>query len=128
MERLGEELKAFINGSLPVILSSTANRTKESAEILGSKFGVVPELHEVLGTEDKSDPDDDKGVLDLIKSCVDKSDCIILMTHQEYTDRFPTYFSEKFLATDKKWPPVLEIEKGEAIVIDCEKKTYSFVR
>lgn len=124
IEALADRLKSFMNGVKVMILTSTADRARESAEILGSAFGVGFEEHEILWSE-SSYPEDLPGTLKLVRSRKDNADVLVLVTHYEYVEKFPSYFARNELGT-----PMSSglIEKGEAWVIDCFQKTLTHVR
>lgn len=119
---LAEKLKPIINEASVAVLSWTTDRARESAEILGTAFGVRFEAHEILWSEN-SRPEDLPGALALVKSQRDK-DVIILVTHYEYVEGFPAYFAEQELTT--RLHPAM-IGKGEAWVLDCLQKTLTHV-
>lgn len=123
IEVLAEKLKTFVNGDSVVILTSIADRARESAEILSSFFGVEYEQHEILWSGNGHLEDFD-GTLNLIRSNSSKGDILILVTHYEYVEYFPSYFAEKEL--DTKLRSRL-IGKGEAWVVDCKEKTLTHV-
>lgn len=122
---LAEKLKPFMDGSTVCILTSTADRARESAEILGSSFGIGFEEHEILWSEE-CHPEDLPGTLELVRSRKDKADVLILVTHLEYAEDFPTYFALEELGTSMG--PSRSVEKGEACLLDCSKKTLIYVR
>lgn len=113
-----DKLRPYIDGSKPLILSSTASRAEESAEILASAFGVPYEKYNILWSESNI-PEDLPGTLELVHSRQQESDIVILVTHHEYAKYFPGYYAEKELGTE--FSPVA-IEKGEALVLDCERR------
>lgn len=123
IEALAKKLKTFVNGASIVILTSIADRARESAEILSSFFGVEHEQHEILWSEN-SHPEDFNGTLELIRSNSNKGDILILVTHYEYVEYFPSYFAEKELGAALH--PRL-IGKGEAWVVDCAEKTLTHI-
>ena len=57
----------------------------------------------------------------LIDDRRDRADGLIMVTHLEITDKFPTYFLKKEM--DPKGY-ISELLKGEAIHFDLENKTY----
>ena len=120
---LSNKLKPFINNASPLILSSTANRAIESAEIIATTFNVSLEKHEILWSE-KSHPEDLYGTLELIRSREHETETIILVTHYEYTENFPEYFAEAYLNTQID---SYDINKGEAWVIKCDDKTIQHI-
>ncbi len=121
MDNLSETLKSIINGESVIILTSTAPRASESAEIISKSLNVPFEEHEILWS-DNGHPEDIPKVLELVKFHKEKSDILILVTHLEYMDRFPTHFASKELGVAINFQ---RSEKGCAFVIDCAEKTMS---
>ena len=115
---LASKLKPFINGHSVAILTSTAGRACESADILGSFFGVDYEQHEVLWSENRH-RENFVEALNLVRLNKNKADTLILVTHYEYVQKFPRYFAEKEM--NVHFSSRL-IGKGEAWVIDCQQK------
>ncbi len=116
---LAQKLKPLLAGSSVCILSSTAERALKSAEILGNVLGVIFERHEILRSGG-SYFEDFPGALSLVKTFTDKIDALILVTHYEYAESFPSYFAEKELGVRlQTW----KIKKGEAWLLDCSAKT-----
>ena len=123
IRELGNLIKASVYGGTTQLFSSTAPRAAQSADILSEILGVGVELHDFLW----SGPDGPEGcrtnlskTLDLCKQS--SADVIILVTHLEFTERFPKFFAEEMLNMTPGFPEQ-EIRKGEAWVIDCEAKT-----
>jgi len=116
---LAKKLEAHINSDSVLLLTSPVDRARESAEIIGSYFGVGLEEHEVLWSENDH-PEDFPRALELVKSRQGDVDIIILMTHFEYVEHFPAYFAKKELEVELR---CRLIEKGEAWVVDCEQKS-----
>lgn len=118
MESIGAEIKTqHINGTKPRIITSTATRAKQSADILTRILEVEAEEHEVLWSENRRPPQVKK-VFDLID--LDGPEVVIMVTHLEYTELLPLYFGVYALGGSKL--PYREIRKGSAYVIDCEEK------
>lgn len=123
MAELGNRLMPQINGDV-LILSSTAPRARESAEILGKAFNVSIEDHEILWS-DRSHYEDFPKVLELVRSKKEEVDVLILVTHLEYVYGFPGHFGQTELEISTF--PYREIGKGTAWVIHCEGKTIEHV-
>lgn len=125
MHSLSEQLRSHIDQARVLILSSTIIRARQSAEILGTAFGVEIEEADVLRSEDpllKNLPEVHK----LIQSREDDADVIILVTHFEYATYFPGYFSRNALEIEARWYPI-EVEMSEAVIIDCTTKTRKLI-
>lgn len=123
IDALAEKLKPLINGASVFILTSPTDRTCESAEILGHALGAPIEEHEVLWSED-SRPENFPGALALVRSRSDKALVLILVTHFEYAEGFPTYFAKMELGIQLR---SRLIKTGEAWVLDCQQKTLTHV-
>lgn len=115
---LAKEIKNLQGMSRVIILSSTAARAFESAEILAKQLDAPLETHEILNT-DISDYDP-IGVLGLVRSKRNGTDTIVLVTHLEYVEYLPKYFAREELQVEL---PSHIIGYGKAWVIDCERKT-----
>ena len=123
MAALAEKLKLHLDGLAVVILTSTADLARQSAEILGDFFVVDVEAHEVLWSEEIH-PEDFAGALKLVKSFEHMADVLVLVTHYEYVERFPAYFARE------EWKVSREshlIGNGHAWVLDCSEKTLVLV-
>ncbi|MDD5043709.1 MAG: histidine phosphatase family protein [Patescibacteria group bacterium] len=123
MKALAEKLKTVVNGSSVCILTSPIGRALESAEILNSVFNVGCEQHKVLWSESRH-PEDFPVALDLVRSHKDRAEVLILVTHYEYAEGFPRYFAKEELDVQLRSE---SIQKGEALVIDCQQKTWSHI-
>lgn len=122
--KLGERLKSTINGGRILILTSTAIRARESAEILSQILGVEIEENEILGSEDYME--DMEATLGLVRSKKEAADVLILVTHMEFVEEFPSLFGKEELGVD--YFPYRAIGKSEAWDINCEQKTITLVR
>ena len=121
MDYISRRLKSkFTDNPRVVILTSTADRAKESAEILGKIFEVEIEPHEVLWS-DRERRTDLSNLLYLVRSKKDIADVIILVTHLEYTEEFPYHFGKNELGVGHF--PFRELGNGQFWDIDCEQKT-----
>jgi phosphohistidine phosphatase SixA len=120
MRRLVESVRGLLNADSTLILTSTANRARESAELIAAFLKIKNvEEHEIL-LSDRSRPEDFPGVLKLIRTVKDGVDTLVLVTHLEYAKYFPSFFGEEELGA--KLDYLLEIKKGQAWVIDCLQK------
>jgi len=120
---LTDRLHRLVDGASILLLSSTALRASESADILGKAFHVEVESHYFLWSANRYKVDF-PAVLELVQSRQDMADVIILVTHLEYVEGFPAYFCERVLGIRCY---THSIGKGQAVVIDCQNKTVEFV-
>jgi phosphohistidine phosphatase SixA len=124
MSRMAERLKLILGDGKPLILSSTATRGWQSAEVLARGLGVSYERYDLLWS-DNMHPMDLPAALELVRSRSDEADMVILVTHLEYTDQFPWYYA------DRTWSHELVYhgpDRGEALLIDCETITTQRLR
>lgn len=131
MEALGKSIKEILNGSSIHLLSSTAPRALDSSEVLITQL-ALPKFEQVLYLWSGSDAPKDSyywnpsvnKLMELIAERKDKAEGIIMMTHLEVAEEFPTHFLRKELGQDKS---VGEVLKGQAVHLDLEKRTYQFL-
>lgn len=117
MERLGRKLKETVNGESVTVVTSTAGRVQESAEILGKIFGVKPEMESILlwYCTDKLER-----LLELIRSKKYDPEILILVTSAEFTEKFPHYYGVNEL--DVHSFPRYEAGQGHAWEIHNKQK------
>ena len=124
MVKLAETLKKHIDGCKVVMLSSSAPRAADSAEVLAGLINVPFKEYEVLWSDNRHRRND-QAVLDLIESKKGDADVVIIVTHIEYTDSFPSFYARKVLNAQIF---SYGIGKGEAQILDCGQKTIQIVR
>lgn len=122
--KLAEKIKPLLNGKKPIVLASPADRALESGEILAKAFGTNAESHEILWTCEGHGFQPD-GIIELIKKRADDAEDIILISHKEI-ERFPQLFAKIYLDGA---PGIycLGIEKGNAVMINCEEKKIGYI-
>ncbi|KKS26493.1 MAG: Protein containing Phosphoglycerate mutase // Nucleotidyltransferase [Parcubacteria group bacterium GW2011_GWC2_42_6] len=123
MEDLVEKLKSIVGESV-FIITSTARRAKESAEVLSAAFSTTYEEHDVLWVESRRPPDGKK-ILELVNSRGDRADNLIVVTHMENVS-LPISFAKKTLGFSLNNHVFLQ--KGEASVLDLETKSLFLVK
>lgn len=123
ISRLCDRLLPDMNGSV-LVLSSTTDRARESAEIIAKAFSAEIELHKVLWSENDH-PMDLDGALAVIREREPRADVIVVVTHYEYVVDLPAHYATKVLG-GSNFPRKL-IDKGQAWVIDCDEKTIKIV-
>lgn len=124
MRLLYESLKARIagNGDSITLLSSTADRAVQSAEIMGRMFGVENHPYDSLNTEYV--PYDGDQILRLVVEH-DKAETVIIVAHLEVCACFPIRFSSELgvnLDTQE-----CSVRMGKAWLIDCEQRTIELI-
>ena len=123
MEGLATKFKKMVLNKSALFLTSSALRASESAKVLAKSLSLQFIEYKELWS-DKNHFPKAKTVLEIIESHQDKVDILIIVTHLEYAEILPVYFGKKVLCKDWR---VNEIKKGQAIEIDCQKKTLSYV-
>ena len=118
IEILVEILRAHLNGRSVRMLSSTAARAVQSAEIIARRLAVEFERNESL----KYGLDDDlQKVWDLIKD--DGHEVAVLVAHKETAEFFPEFLRRKYLPDLPSFDGRGRVQTGMAVVIDPEAST-----
>jgi phosphohistidine phosphatase SixA len=122
MKQLAESLRSQLGGGKTIILFSTAPRGEQSARILAAELGITElEPHEVLWSDRENGRSAHPAkTLALVRSKKELYDIVVLVTHYEYAEEFPMYFSQ--CEFDGLLFICVEIKKAEAWVIDCETR------
>lgn len=124
IEKLAGKLSAHISGPLSII-TSPAKRARDSASIIAQiNVANSMEQDELLF----SDPDvsENCGALyNLLNRRQNEADTFLIVTHYEYLKYFPGYFGKKLLSV--KFETSI-VRRGEALVIDCERKTSEHIQ
>ncbi len=120
---LVEKLSPIVGDREPLILSSTAGRAVESAEIIADHFNTSFDQHDVLWSENRH-REDLPAALELVRLHQDETEVMILVTHLEYVERFPPYYGQEELEIYLDSKAIL---KGKAWVIDCEAGTITLI-
>ena len=131
MEVLGKAMKEILKGSSVYLISSTAPRALDSSEILVAQLALpVFEKSSYLWSGDDAPSDSfyrnpslDR-LMGLVNNKRSKADGLVMVTHLEVAEEFPTYFLKKELGQDE---PIGEISKGQAVHFDLEQRTYQII-
>lgn len=119
-----EKLAEHLNGDTLLIVSSTALRAIQTAEIVAKRFKVGFDRHDMLWSGSSGKVirlyKAFEQIFHYIKDHPDQPDVVILVTHYEYVQDFPEYFGKQFL--NMPFPREEAIPKGTAWLIDCETK------
>jgi len=119
IERLAEQLKARLSGASVFILSSTAGRARQSAELIASIIPAEIKLFEELFSEPGRRYDLNR-ILELVNEHKDQADAILLITHYEICEWFPKHFTKH---NWRKSCHSTAIDSGKAWFMDCEAET-----
>jgi len=116
---VGKYLQTHLNGYCTCLVTSQAPRARHSARIIGGIIRVAPEDDRRLWL-DSTDRSLSK-VLELVRSKKDDFNAIVLVTHAEITNHFSYYFGKHELGVESFDDQF--IPQGEAVEIDCERRT-----
>ena len=94
ISRVGEFLKPQVEGKQTKLLTSTAIRASQSADIIGEILGVKPVAAGVLWSESDWQYQPDQA-LALVQE--HDAEVIIVVTHYEYAEAFPDFVAQKLL-------------------------------
>lgn len=124
IDKLGQRLKILLAGQTVLILSSSATRAVESAEILSTLLEAPCEVHDALYFEEPEKsgtyPETDKLV------GINESDyeIIILVAHVGLTSSYPAQYAKEKLQLELK---PIELSKGEGYMLDLDTKMVAFL-
>lgn len=124
MQNLSAYLVENFKGMKMVILSSSAPRALQSAEVIGEVLELPVEKHKVLWSGGDGYSQNNATVLNLVKE-KDEFDVVMLVTHLEYCEEFPGYFIENALGGEYK---PAGSSKGGARILDCETQEMEIIR
>ena len=118
--RLAKVLATKLNGSKVALLSSTSPRAIQTSEILAAHLGELKfQKHEHLKSSGGSlDDNQAKKVIELVEKRGKTNSVVILSTHMEFIDGFPTVWG-KTLGLSIITPED-ETPKGTARIIDVQ--------
>lgn len=131
MEVLGGSIKEILNGASAYILSSTAPRAIDSAEVLAVQLELPKEFEktEDLWTGGDSSKErayycDCDKLIQMINERREKADGLVMMTHLEVGEDFPSYFLKQEFEQNEY---IRDISKGQAVHINLEDKTHQLL-
>ena len=132
MRVLGVAIKQILNGSSIYLFSSSAPRALGSSRILAAQMVLSPEFEQVpylwSGSDSPRDsyyynPSLDK-LMELVSERRNRADGLVMVTHLEVTDSFPSNFVEQEF---NQVNGIGGISKGKAVHIDLENRTYQIL-
>jgi len=128
IERITEEMKTIVgeiyNGHY--LLSSTAPRAEQSAQIIAKAFGLEAfDKDKRLWTHGGDDLyQKDEAIDGMIAPHKDKNDIVTIVTHYEVVGSYPHHIAKTLFGRDE-W--IRESKKGEGVHFDLEEKTYQLL-
>lgn len=125
IQRLAEKIILLTKNNRATIISSTAKRAQQSAQIISETLGVNFETNIDLLSDGDEHPACPPAALNLVSSYTDKTDLLMLVTHLEFL-QYMTYrlISELRL----KCESLMEFPVGSAWVLDYERRNYFMLR
>ena len=116
---LAWKINRLVEGDSAVLISSTAPRAEQSADLLHPRVQGITSYtkNPIFWSEAHRQPNIEAG-LQIIEE--QTADVVIIVTHFEWGQDLPTAFAERFLQTRF---PLKQLNKAQAWVIDCEAKT-----
>lgn len=109
-------LQPHIAGHSVIILSSTAPRAIQSAHVMAEILSAPVEPYPILWV-DNFHSSNMEGVAALVEYNGHRADVVILMTHLEYVESFPSYYGLHAKMT--YFPVVYDPEYGTGRIVDC---------
>lgn len=123
INKLAQFLKSHMHEESVLILTSNMVRASQSAKILGDILNAPTKEDRILFS-DSWHPENISAVLELVNSLQQETDILILVTHFEHVVKFPPFFAKQKFGIDFRCNG---IEKGEALVFDCEQRTIAHI-
>jgi hypothetical protein len=125
--QLGARLKQLLNGVRPKIYTSLIHAAGISGGILASTFEAETLSDEILWLDDKH-PLNLEGIYQLVAKEERWTKffpvVVMLVTHSNVVTDFPPFFGKQFLNADLE---PLQADYGQAVIVDCEKKTAELI-
>ncbi|HEY4511250.1 MAG TPA: phosphoglycerate mutase family protein [Candidatus Paceibacterota bacterium] len=113
---IAHKLEEFVKGKTVALFSSRLTRAVESAKIIGDHLHVTHEEKEVL--EPKGEYLEELQIDNALKLIEEaRVDVVILTTHLEFVEQFPSHYAQRALKADLH---SREIPKGSAWLIKCK--------
>jgi phosphohistidine phosphatase SixA len=104
-----------------IILTSPADRARQSAAIIGQVLEITPKEEKILWSDNQHEYDL-CGLYKIISALQDE--VIIIVTHLEYAEDFPRHFMKKKAGIISD---IFQVEKGQAVVIDLRTNTIELI-
>ncbi|TAK04126.1 hypothetical protein EPO34_03190 [Patescibacteria group bacterium] len=120
MRHLAELVRPDLAGRAVRLLSSTALRAVDSAEVLAQALALASfERHDLLWSDNRH-REDYAAALALIREKSEGVDVLLVVTHLEYAGYLPTLFGKEVLQT---CITERELRRGQGRSIRCVEKT-----
>ncbi len=127
METLGRYMKQILNGGSVYLVSSAAPRALDSSEVLAAQLGLTEfeKMSYLWSGKDAEDGWDYKseGLMQIVEERRERADGLVMVTHLEIVDSFPTRVMEKLGKPSR----IGEVKKGRAVCIDFDDVVYRLI-
>ncbi len=122
---VGEKLKPFLQDKNVCIICAQISRAIESAKIISENLGIpVAQLFvELYATEDV--PINLEKAMEVIDFAGKECDTVIAIVSREYIETLPNYILQS-LGIQKT--EETHLERGEALILDYDKKDITYLR
>jgi len=129
---LGDYIKTALGGSSAYLLSSTAPRALDSAEVLSLQLGLK-EFERVPYLWSGADAPKDawhcthgcQKVMEIIDERKDKANGLVMVVHLELAQGFSDYVIHNPKFGDHQFDPfAVDVKKGQAVHIDFEQRKW----
>ena len=129
IEQIAKDIRRIVgkNYSGYYLLSSTAPRAEQTADIIAKAFGIEQFDKDIrLWTRDGNDLSlkNLEEIDGMIAPHKEKHDIVTIVTHEEVVLSYPRYCLKQLLNIDKQ---IGYIDKGKGIHLNLERKTYQFL-
>lgn len=124
MTALCQRLAPIVGETFLHILTATDRPSMQSTDVIARRFGALISRQKELLC-DRDHPENLDVVLDLIRNYDEPAEILVLVTSFRYARDFPRHYGRAELKITV--PDAKTIDKAEAVVIDCDKKTVSYV-
>ncbi len=120
---LGKELEVYKDGN-GLVLSSPVLRAVQTARVLAEELKLPFQQNDLLASQYGYKRFDIAPLLATINEMAGSVGLLIVVTHEEIATLLPAVYGETML---NKKIPQQRVAKGNAVVIDCEERTYTTI-
>lgn len=123
IQSLHEQLQPQYSGRVAIITSPTI-RTYQTALLLASPLGIVPEQVQVLVSGSFEDPHPELALSEINQRGA-HAETVIVVTHAEYSEELPPYIGRTMFNLQVS---TNVLRRGEAWLIDCQQQTFKRIK
>lgn len=128
MQAAADRIANHLVSIAPLIISAPTPRATESASIIGKKFGMIEsrQCEEIYAADEDGLLPDCKIASDLVLNLGNEHSVIVAVASREYIETLPQYIFKNIFGIEGGFDT--KLERGEALVVDFNKKKISFLR